>query len=253
MPKSPDITTDDMAAEELGRLRQQIDLLDDKLLRLLEERIAVAAAVAAAKTAELGTPDKHDVGRLWRPGREAQLLGRLIAASSLPGMLIEGIWRQITTANLQGQTRLRFAMVKAADHLADAAIETTVNWRFGPTVPRLECTSHAAAMAALASGEAMLAVMPHWQDDASWLPALAAVPGCHIMAVAPLHISGLQRLAILGAGLPDPSGNDETLVFTADGKRLESHTGYHPGRKNLAGIIQVLPSSADDAVNEESS
>jgi chorismate mutase/prephenate dehydratase len=55
-----------MSAEELQRLRESIDRVDDKLLEMLNERARLARAVGSLK-----------VGQAYRPEREAQVLRRI--------------------------------------------------------------------------------------------------------------------------------------------------------------------------------
>ncbi|MEK9860607.1 MAG: chorismate mutase, partial [Alphaproteobacteria bacterium] len=60
--------------QNLSTVRAEIDRLDRQILSALEERAALASAVLAAKSGQ----------SVFRPGREADLIRRLVALSSLP-------------------------------------------------------------------------------------------------------------------------------------------------------------------------
>lgn len=63
--------SDDAARRKLAERREEIDRLDDRILELLHRRLAAAAEIGAIKAASgRGVAD---------PGREAQVLGRLLA------------------------------------------------------------------------------------------------------------------------------------------------------------------------------
>jgi len=77
----------------LKDLRTQIDALDDQILALLEERLALSSDVAEVKN---GTG-----AALYQPAREKELIQRLQArAPDLPPEIIKAIFRQITAASL---------------------------------------------------------------------------------------------------------------------------------------------------------
>ncbi len=80
---------------DLDALRREIDEIDARLLAAIAERTAVVRKVGAAKGG----------GPVLRPGREAQVLRKLLAEDSgLPGPVIGRIWRELIAAycGLQG-------------------------------------------------------------------------------------------------------------------------------------------------------
>ena len=81
--------------DDLTRLRAQIDQIDQQILALLTDRLAMAEQVAAAK--QNGSP-------VFRPEREAQLLSRLTAQAD-PSLhpVIQAVWRAIISAAIARQ------------------------------------------------------------------------------------------------------------------------------------------------------
>ena len=80
-----------MSADELERLRQQIDRTDDRIVEVLNERAKLARAIGSLK-----------VGQAYRPEREAQVLARIKEKN--PGPLrdetVALIFREIMSACL---------------------------------------------------------------------------------------------------------------------------------------------------------
>jgi len=80
-----------VSADELERLRQEIDRLDDRLLETLNERAKLARAIGTLK-----------VGQAYRPEREAQVLSRIKEKN--PGPLADEtvafIFREVMSACL---------------------------------------------------------------------------------------------------------------------------------------------------------
>ena len=74
---------------ELARHREAIDRLDRELLARLNERARHAQSIGELK-AGAGGP-------AWRPEREAQVLGRLVAENTGPltGEHVTGVFRQV--------------------------------------------------------------------------------------------------------------------------------------------------------------
>ncbi len=66
------------ATPSLDEVRWRIDAIDGELLALLDERAGLARAVAAAKQAA------GDTGFGLRPGREALIVRKLLAAPAPP-------------------------------------------------------------------------------------------------------------------------------------------------------------------------
>ncbi len=87
----------------LETLRKQIDSLDEKLVRLLNERIRVALEIGAAK--------KKSGGEVYVPSREKQVFDRVVALNDgpLPAQSVRAIYREIMSAALALESNLKIA------------------------------------------------------------------------------------------------------------------------------------------------
>lgn len=136
-------------AGSLQVLRRLIDSIDDSMHDLLMRRAEAVAEVAKAKAREGGAD-----APLFRPGREAEILRRLVARNrgALPARLIVRVWRDIIveSTRLQGP----FAVAIAPGRTAEAARE-----HFGTAVLR-PTASAAGVIAAVAKRRAQLGVLP---------------------------------------------------------------------------------------------
>lgn len=211
----------------LDDIRREIDQLDQALLKLIEERLAIAARVAASK----------GDGPHFRPGREAMILSQLAQQSSLDPLIIEGIWRQIMSANLSRQSVTRLVM-SGQDHM----LMPTVNWRFGVEATPIQTDNHAAALAMLAKGEADLAILPHWQDGGNdwigdWQDDVTQGQRVWLVATAPFFPTPkLSPAALFSRHRPDASGLDVTLIWQ-HGEFIEK-PGYHLNLDHAVGVFQ---------------
>ena len=208
----------------LDELREGIDALDAGLLGLLEQRFALTSRVAASKQG----------GGVFRPGREARLIRRLVDGTGLDALLVESLWRQIIAFSLAGQKPLRIALGRGG------AVERTARFRFGVAAEYTSLNTASKVMDAVAGGGADIGILPHWRRN-EWWRELAARRGrdggIFITSSAPLlPVPGLDPVALLGPELPDASGKDTTLLHDAIG--VQEKDGYDPSPPNLLGIIQ---------------
>ena len=203
MPDSPPQTLDE--------LRRAIDATDDRLLDAMQKRMALAEAVRAAKA---GAP-----GPLWRPGREADILRRLLArnAGVLPEEAVHNIWRELISASLAAQGDFAIVAVAgslgfAGGHFPNCAVDV---------VARPED-----ALDRVVSGASAAAELPGPDEDGVWpvLPKLLAArlraPDLNILARLPMIdfadgadddiVSG--QSFIVGRAPRDRSEDDMTLV-----------------------------------------
>src|SRR5437867_2574824 len=113
-------------------LRQQIDRIDDQLLRLLSRRAELALAIAEQKA--------RSNSEVYAPAREKGVLERLARANRgpLPAHLVRAVFREIISASRSLEQRLRIAYLgpeatfthlaacqqfgAAADYLAAASV-----------------------------------------------------------------------------------------------------------------------------------
>lgn len=199
----------------LADLRREIDVLDDQIQDLLRRRAEAVQRVATTKRAQGGSD-----GVFLRPGREAQILRRLLERhrSGLPPAALLRIWREMISALYDLQ-----APVKIAVH---APNKSAARWDlardfYGSTTPMQLCTTATAVMRAVNSQPATLGVMamPEEGEKEVWWPLLAsrAEDTPRIIARLPFVPNPRGRFAELGAYViartpPEESGEDCTLI-----------------------------------------
>ena len=138
---------------KLSALRQKIDVLDEQIIRLLNER--------ADFVHEIGLIKKTDGAAIYVPEREEQVLRGLAAKarelnSRLPEKAIRAIYREIMSASLaleKGLTIAYFGPHSTNTHQAARS-------RFGASVEYSACTTIADVFEAVARGTADYGVVP---------------------------------------------------------------------------------------------
>lgn len=201
-----------MTKPDLATLRTEIDRIDDTIHDLLMERALVVEQVRAAKGAE---------GIKLRPGREAEVLRRLIARHKGPfpkGALVR-IWREVMSAYLKLQGHLAMAVYMPE---AGAAFWDLARDQYGSQTPMSAQTSVRGVISAVQSGEAAIGVLPvpQYADQDPWWR--------HIYNEAPTTPRILSRLPVaqtekvrgtyeeaLIIGLPSEDHTDNERYYTA--------------------------------------
>ena len=191
----------------LEAVRQRIDALDTELLRLVDERASLARVVAAAKQAA-GDGDKFGL----RPGREAAILRRLIAAertAANPSLIVR-IWRELIGDSLAGQGPFHIHVWGGKD--PGRAVELACH-RFGaaPPLATLAKPEDALAKARTPGGVAVCALTP----DSAWWGRLLAEPQVKVFAALPcLNAWGPMSALAMAAVDVEPTGDDRTFWVT---------------------------------------
>lgn len=134
-------------SDELGRLRQQIDNLDDRILALLNERARLAQAIGHLKN-----------GTVYRPEREAQVIRRLQAANAgpLPAEAVERLFREIMSACRALEQPLSVAYLGPTGTFSEAAVIK----QFGHAIDGLPMASIDEVFHAVERGEAQFGIVP---------------------------------------------------------------------------------------------
>jgi chorismate mutase len=190
----------------LDEVRWRLDAIDGELLKLLDERAALASAVAAAKRAA------GDTGFGLRPGREAMIVRKLLAAprKAANDALVIRIWREVMSDNLARQGPYHLSVWGGKD--TARAVELT-RLRFG-TAPRMQVLAEPKDVLAAAKtpwGVGVLALTP----DSAWWGRLLAEPQLQVFAALPcLSAWGpMSALAVAGVDV-EPTGDDRTFWVT---------------------------------------
>jgi chorismate mutase/prephenate dehydratase len=192
---------------DLAALRARLDDLDDKIHDLLMDRARVVESVArSGKTAA------------FRPGREASILRRLLArhTGKLPARTLVRMWREM----LAGTTAMQSAVTVAV--LDIPPLSAIAQEHFGFLTPVVGQSSIEAALDAVRSGDASVAVLPFPSEAVAWWPLLSGTsPRLHIIArlpfwaVRPPHVPRADALVIATAA-PDASGTDRSFIALSE-------------------------------------
>ncbi len=222
---SPDAAAPEAAVEpaaaapatSLAALRGEIDALDDAIHDLLMRRADVVARLAGSRA--------KATGPTLRPGREAQVLRRLLGRNRppLPASAVVRIWRDLFAASTGLQTPFAASVFAATPDEMRIARE-----HFGALTPLRRVTTPARALAMAASGETSVAVLPLPRENApaeeAWWAGLDS-PRLQVAARLPFwcpaSIAGDAEAGclVVAPGAPDASGHDRSLL------RLESAGG----------------------------
>ena len=191
----------------LAEVRKRLDAIDAALLPLIDERSALAHAVAAAKKAA-GDPGGFGL----RPGREAQLLRKLLdmprkAAST---SLVVRIWRELIGESLALQGPFHLTVWGGRD---PARTGELARLRFGSAPPMRQVGKPEEAIAAAKTpgGVAICALPP----DSAWWGRLLADPKLRVFAALPCLAAWGPMAALAVAEIPvEPTGDDLTFWVT---------------------------------------
>ncbi|MBX7249925.1 MAG: chorismate mutase [Caulobacteraceae bacterium] len=207
-PRSPARSRGPMT---LAEVRKRIDALDAKLLKLIDERAAMARDVIAAKGEDRGLPIRTD--------RESAVLRGLLAQprSAAGARLVITIWRELMGENLALQDpALNLSVWGGRD---PAHVGELARIRFGAAFPMEPAATPEDALAAARrrSGIAVLAL----DGGQSWWGRLLAEPRLKVFAAMPdLSLDGpISALAVGDVDL-EPTGADETFWVT-DSARVD--------------------------------
>ena len=192
----------------LEAVRARIDAIDAELLRLINERAAMPAKVAAAKAAEAGGAAAAGFG--LRPAREAQLIRKLMAGAAASPTLITRLWRELIGDSLAQQGAYRLVAWGGRD---PARIAELARFRFGST-PSLTMVGKSEDALKAAKVEGTVAILP-LDPGAAWFGRLLAEPTLKVFAVLPCLSAWGAPFALALAGIEvEPSGGDQTLWVT---------------------------------------
>lgn len=198
-------------APALAGLRAELDGIDNAIHDLLIRRAAVVERVAS---------QGGKAGAAIRPGREADILRRLLArhTSKLPRRLLVRWWRELfaATTSMQGSYVVAVCETDPGSPFTQAARE-----HFGALTPLRVHRSPSQAIAELSAGTAICAVLPLPSDgeQTAWWTALLHRDDPRIYVIARLPFwaprpEGAPRVQalVVAAVAPDASSHDRSLI-----------------------------------------
>lgn len=253
------------APPSLDVVRARIDAVDAELLRLIDERASLAASVAAAKQAA------GAAGFGLRPGREAEVLRRLLAQprEAAEVSLIVRVWRELMGDSLANQGPFQISVWGGK---SGARATEFARMRFGaaPSLTIATTAQEALASTKVQGGVAALAL------EGGWWGRLLAEPRLKVFSTLPCltQWGPLTALAVAEVEV-EPTGADITfwvtdatgdvvgalsrdsvaanLIAEAGGLKLFGLAGFYqtdderlaraPGR--LSGVIGAAPEPFD--------
>ncbi len=164
---------------DLGELRQQIDGIDQDLVRLLNQRAALAR--------EVGKTKAHSGGPIFVPHREHEVFVKLGALNHgpLPDAALRAIWREIMSASFALERPLticHFGQQGAFTHLA-------ARLKFGESVTYTHVESIATVFSEVEKGHADYGVVPiENSTDGAITDTIDAFLATHLRIINELHL-----------------------------------------------------------------
>lgn len=189
---------------DISKFRAEIDAIDEKLVRLLNERSAIVKNVGAAKKKS----QKSNICYI-RAGREAEKVRSiydLFKDGLFPANAAAHIWRMIICASLSLESRLAISVSSGDDNVYWLAREY-----FGPFIPVRKRNTSEEVIADIEKGVADVGVLP--VSDHRWwleLPDDIKIFGC-VPFLLQNDIKEIKALAFARL-LPEETGNDITLL-----------------------------------------
>lgn len=203
----------------LEELRRRIDRLDDALHDALMQRAELVAQVARVKQSDATPP--------LRPGREAQILRRILARhrGAFPRPVLVRLWRELLSGTTAMQARLQVAVFAPQ---TGAAFWDLARDHFGSQTAMMPMRSTGEVVGAVIDGRATLGVlpMPGQRDDDSWWRRLSGGDAGRPRVIARLPFGGRgnargegEDALVIARIAPEPSGVDRSLyvIETAPG------------------------------------
>jgi chorismate mutase / prephenate dehydratase len=133
--------------KEIGRLRQEIDRIDDELLAALERRAGLAREIGELKG---GTP-------AYRPEREAEILRRIVSSSrNIPADKTAAIFREVISACRGLEEAIRVAYLGPEGTFSEQAVRK----HFGGAVEARPVASVDEAFRSAEAGATQFTVVP---------------------------------------------------------------------------------------------
>jgi len=206
---------------KLAELRDTIDTIDAEIHRLLVERGTIIDALIRTKGTEKS-------GAAFRPGREADMMRRMVARhrGELPITTVEHIWREIITTF----TRMQAPFDVAIDGSADVdRMRDLARFYFGFSVELIPLDDPQAVVEHVVTTGDLGIVAQEQQPAQAWWRALGRPNSPQIMAMLPyIEVSGRPAdlpAFVISPPLSDPVPPDFHLFAVSAKRRLKPPQG----------------------------
>jgi chorismate mutase len=193
----------------IADLRRRIDELDDRLHDLLMQRAELVEEIAGSKRSNNVPP--------FRPGREAEILRRLVARhrGRFPRPVLVRLWRELLSGTVAMQADFVVA-VYAPD--AGSGHWDLARDHYGSHTPMMAYRSMGEVVRAVTEGRAMIGVLPVPVEEGDpWWRFLAGAGAPRVVARLPFAGRGNAREGgdafAIGHGEPEPTGADLSLLL----------------------------------------
>lgn len=232
----------------LTELRDMIDTIDAEMHRLLVERGTIIDALIRIKGTEKS-------GAAFRPGREADMMRRLVARHSggLPIVTVEHIWREIisTFTHMQAPFNVAIDGSADADRMRDLA-----RFYFGFSVELVRLGDVAAVIAHVAAtGDLGIISRERKPSAGAWWRALGKPSGPQIMGILPfIEVCGRpadMSAFVISPRLSDPAPPDLRILAVSAKSGFTTPEGCtilsESDDDSDAEMLVAVPSSMDVA------
>lgn len=230
----------------LADLRGQIDAIDTQLIDLLVARADVVEMVGTVKRAA-----GEDVGIFLRPGREMDILRRLLRQARdgrFRKSVIVRIWRELFAAMVAVEGPLTAAVYMPS---RGAGYLELARDSYGAYTPMVAVPSTGSVVKAVANHEATVGIlpMPRLEDTERWWTMLASaapdtpsvVGRVPFAGPGPGRGDGLEGLVICRLPQED-TGYDRTYIVVETGEEL-SRTGLRTMAETAGLTVVEMPDS----------
>ncbi|MBI5927260.1 MAG: prephenate dehydratase [Aquabacterium sp.] len=212
--------------EQLADLRVRIDVVDQQLLTLLNERAKLAQAVGEVK--------KIDGSPVFRPDREAQVIDRLKNRNPGPVLAdsIAPIWREVMSACRSLEARQRVAFLGPIGTFSEQA---TLNY-FGSSIEPIACPSIDEVFRAASARSSDFGVVPIENSTEG-----VVARSLDLLLQSPLTIVGETSLLVTHNLLRKDLSREGIKVVAAHPQALAQCQGWLS--QNLPGVERRAVSS----------
>ncbi len=140
-----------MGKEEIEKLRNRIDKLDNEVLLLINKRVGLAKTIGMAKK-------QSDNKTIYRPDREAQIIKSLIGINEGPlsATQVQNIFREIISISRAAEAPLQISFLGPEGTYSELAVRK----HFGTEVNQIFCTTIEEVFSAVEKDQAKIGVVP---------------------------------------------------------------------------------------------